>query len=169
MAPARSGAPRSRHQRETRMTRWACCLGASWRKARYRESISSSFPVSLWRRSMISSVSHGQYARREQHSTCRIEGRQGTEHRTMSGLPARRTVSAGSRHVLLETVLTASTPSVPRPAVPRSLPLPLAGCALVVVSSSRIVVTRSAVVRLQSRGWRRLLVPSDSPARAARL
>lgn len=35
-----------------------------------------------------------------------------TEHRTMSGLPARRTVSAGSRHVLLETVLTASTPAV---------------------------------------------------------
>lgn len=28
--------PKSQHQRETRMTRWACCLGTSWRKARSR-------------------------------------------------------------------------------------------------------------------------------------
>jgi hypothetical protein len=75
-------------------------------------------------------------------------------------LPALTVLLAGSPDIVLCSVRrdVVVAVSVPRPAVPRSLPLPLAGCALVVVSSSRIVVTRSAVVRLQSRGWRRLLV-----------
>lgn len=72
-------------------------------------------------------------------------------------LPALTVLLAGSPGIVLCSVRGVVV-QLPRPAVPRSLPLPLPRCALVVVSSSLILVTRSAVVWLQSRGWLRLLV-----------
>lgn len=70
-------------------------------------------------------------------------------------LSALTVLLAGSPGIVLYSVRVVVV-SMPRPAVPRPLPLPR--CPLVGVPRSRIFVTRSAVVWLQSRGWLRLLV-----------